>query len=459
MSEPISNNAVAELQPMCSKPERLLSIDVFRGMVIFLMVFVNMVASLGDLPGVGRWMGSAPVSIWRHASAAYDSPVWRGTEDGTRWREATVVARTDSEGRGKTSGRVYDVAVKDVAGKDIQTTVTGVVVEAPKQLRPGAPVIAQWDEGQNRPISFQFPENGCTLVDLVAPFFVFIVGVCIPFSRRSRGARGVWWRHVFSRTFLLIGLGFVDMSLGAGVSYWWGILQAIGLAYLVAACLDYLADFRKGVWVISAICVMTGLAAVLSLNCGWWTFVGNPDLPPFSIRNLTNCDYLRPLNAHCTPWAGLVGYGLCASFGALLGRQFIVPQKGGLIGKVLLCGFVQVCLGLLLQQFIPMSKEEVTVSYAFFTSGLGTLLFVAVYWVVDVRRLRGWTYVFTVFGSNALLAFFLQPIVRITFEKFGLMQFYYNHQGWNAMLWGLIWVFTLWAVVRYCNRRGWYWKI
>src|SRR5450756_1280302 len=76
---------------------------------------------------------------------------------------------------------------------------------------------------------------GLTFTDLVAPFFVFIVGVVLPLSKRRRGSE--WWKHVGTRTGLLIALGVVYISLIFGISYWWGILQAIGVAYFMGAAL------------------------------------------------------------------------------------------------------------------------------------------------------------------------------------------------------------------------------
>ena len=52
---------------------------------------------------------------------------------------------------------------------------------------------------------------GLTFTDLVAPFFVFIVGMVLPLSKRRRGTE--WWKHVGTRTGLLIALGVVYISL------------------------------------------------------------------------------------------------------------------------------------------------------------------------------------------------------------------------------------------------------
>lgn len=52
--------------------------------------------------------------------------------------------------------------------------------------------------------------NGCTLADLVFPFFVFIMGVAIPFSSQ----KGVWnttvFEKVLGRSLRILCLGFAQ---------------------------------------------------------------------------------------------------------------------------------------------------------------------------------------------------------------------------------------------------------
>ncbi len=89
---------------------------------------------------------------------------------------------------------------------------------------------------------------GLTFTDLVAPFFVFIVGMSLTLSKKRRGSE--WWKHVGKRTIMLIVLGviYISLALGSanswgGISYWWGILQAIGIAYFMGAVATLLPNF------------------------------------------------------------------------------------------------------------------------------------------------------------------------------------------------------------------------
>ncbi|MCC5876455.1 MAG: hypothetical protein JJU11_09590, partial [Candidatus Sumerlaeia bacterium] len=140
------------------KKERLLSLDAFRGFTILGMVFVIAVAAgqyqhhPDHLPQKMSWFGSLPVSTWFHADVGYH--LWEAAE-----RER------------------------------LQEEFAGLP-DAPERI---AAAIAEAPESRLKNI-------GLTFTDLIAPWFVFIVGVCVPLSRRKRG--GEWWRHVMSRTLM-----------------------------------------------------------------------------------------------------------------------------------------------------------------------------------------------------------------------------------------------------------------
>lgn len=93
--------------------------------------------------------------------------------------------------------------------------------------------------------------GGIRLADLVFPWFLFCVGVAIPFASASFAKRGLpVWRYdlkALSRAVLLILLGcLIDSSLAKHPILDLGVLQIIGLAYLVGALLYELPSLRRG---------------------------------------------------------------------------------------------------------------------------------------------------------------------------------------------------------------------
>lgn len=125
--------------------------------------------------------------------------------------------------------------------------------------------------------------HGWTPTDLIFPFFLFMVGVAMAYSfaKYTDGAghatRAVWWR-ILRRVALLILLGLalnasgrlIGVPLGYqdawdwGTLRWPGVLQRIGLAYLIASVVVLRAD-RRGRW-IAAATLLTLYTLILKLT-------------------------------------------------------------------------------------------------------------------------------------------------------------------------------------------------
>lgn len=426
------------------KKPRIESLDAFRGFTIFGMIFVIHVAGFRYLPLTFPHFDSAPVSTFKHAGADGAAREWAFWEknkglDTPRYREAVV-----KETLGKCQ---YDVALKDETG----TVFSNVKVVHAKRLHPNDPVIAIYDTGTDTP-RFRGVGNGCTFTDWVAPFFVFIVGICIPLSRQRRGKE--WWKHVGVRTLGLIFLGVVYISLILKVSYWWGILQAIGISYFMGAA--FMVFRPLGRWIVVAVIAI--VHGWMSWNVSWWLELGDASKPFLTIAN-TSGDALRPLTVHCTPWAS-ISYGLITIVGTILGDTLATRDRRKFTLHALAIGIGLSIVGVLLHHFqAPMNKDYVSPAYSIFTSGLGALCFLGFYYVIDVWGFRLWAWPLNVFGANALLAYFMQPVVRIFFQALGFWPFLISKAGWAGMLAGFIWTFVLWVVVLICNKRGIYWKL
>ena len=85
------------------------------------------------------------------------------------------------------------------------------------------------------------PDAGFTIIDLVAPMFVFAIGLTyVPSAKRRLAREGAWkmTQHFVTRFFAILGIGAL-LSAGEialevdGQTINWGVLQAIGVAGLV----------------------------------------------------------------------------------------------------------------------------------------------------------------------------------------------------------------------------------
>ena len=84
------------------------------------------------------------------------------------------------------------------------------------------------------------PWNGLHCWDLVQPFFMFIVGVAMPFSFGKRWQRGDSWRktlrHALSRSALLLFFGWALYCIRPGHLTFelWNVLAQLSFTFLVA---------------------------------------------------------------------------------------------------------------------------------------------------------------------------------------------------------------------------------
>ncbi len=106
--------------------------------------------------------------------------------------------------------------------------------------------------------------NGWTPTDLIFPFFLFIVGVSMAFSFRSRLKRGEsrshLLRHVLWRGLVLFALGlflngFPNQYL---LSSWrvYGVLQRIAICYVVTAVFALCSGRRS--WIVTSVACLAG---------------------------------------------------------------------------------------------------------------------------------------------------------------------------------------------------------
>jgi predicted acyltransferase len=389
------------------------------------MVFVIAVAAENyrPLPQTMSWFGSLPVSTWYHAEVGWEQFV----------EEKKTSGMTDEQ-------------------------------------------IVQLPEAALKNVGF-------TVTDMVAPFFVFIVGIAIPLSKGRRGRE--WWSHVLVRTLMLILAGVVYISLIFGLSWWWGILQAIGVAYFMGAASMKLS--RTGRWM--AIVAVLAFHMAMSHWFAWWLRFGDTPEPFWTISQLHG-SWAKPLTLHCRPWVS-ISYGAMTMIGVLIGEAVAEGRRTEIVRSAIVVGGVFAIAGLALHSIglssgnteLCFNKPDVTASYAMFASGLGAFVFLLLYLVIDVMQVKRWAYVLEVFGRNALLAYFMQIIMRIFFRALHLEPFFagepndtlrqwaslihapvwssflLDKSGYNGMLWGALWTACLWLIVWYCNKREIYWKL
>jgi predicted acyltransferase len=280
--------------------------------------------------------------------------------------------------------------------------------------------------------------NGLTPTDLVFPTFVFVMGVSVVFAMEARLARGdtrakLAW-HTAQRAAILILLGIVVNSFPlfhlAHLRFY-GVLQRIAVCYLVVG-LFYLWDRRAS----------TKVVALLAALVGYWALVrwvpipgiGVPgrDVPFMDIRqNLVswvdrnlfpNHLYLYSPDYNVRDPEGLlsdlpaVGTALMGILtGLWLRTQASIPAKTLGLAAAAAASLV---LGYLWSLEFPLNKNMWTSSFVLVAGGYSLALLALVFWAVEQQGWRkGWTWVWLVFGSNAIAAYMFGELSQSTLQS------------------------------------------
>ena len=315
--------------------------------------------------------------------------------------------------------------------------------------------------------------HGWTPTDLIFPFFLFIVGVAVPFSfgqRLSRGdSRGQLLGHVIRRSLILFALGLFMAAyprFDLGNLRIMGVLQRIGLVYLLAAS-AYLFLGGRG---------RAGLAA--SLLLGYWALLMLVPVPGFGAGDLSPDGnlgaFLDRMILGDRLWRdswdpeGLLST-LPAIATTLLGiftGEWLRSERTlkAKVAGLFVSGVVGIGAGLIWSLAFPINKPLWTSSYVLFTSGAALVLLSVFLWLMEVRGYRAWAKPFIVYGMNAIAVFVASGLVakqmgltRVGPNEVPLKTWFYDHlfASWAGPLNGslffavsyvLIWLAIMWIL-------------
>lgn len=281
------------------------------------------------------------------------------------------------------------------------------------------------------------PDIGLTFADLVAPFFIFAIGLTYGLSWRRRMERDGWGRaagHFFRRWMAIVGIGAIMTSLekayGAGINQLdWGALQSIGVAGLLT-------------------------------------------LPLLGLKK---------------EWRALIGVGMLGLYQFLLDRFFLGivlnSQHGGIIGALGYTGmmilstvladfffgsdrerkwfpwlsFITLAAGIGLWFVIPVSKHRVSASYVVLATGASAVLFWLFHLLSDRLKVR--IRLLEMWGRNPLLLYILQYAVMGVFILPHVAWWNTDAALWLVLLQSLALLVALTFIARFLEKKKWFFTI
>lgn len=325
--------------------------------------------------------------------------------------------------------------------------------------------------------------HGWTPTDLVFPFFLFAVGLAIPYAfagrlARSGGDRRPLYGQIVRRTLILFALG-VFLAWFPFYNVDWpaaripGVLQRIAVVYFFTALAWLHLSPRARAVLLAALLAGYWLAMTLIPVPGH----GAGDLGPQG--NLSAYVDHAVLGRHVWKKApgpgdpeGILGTlpAVATALAGLFAGDWLRSPRSARekLNGMLLWGAAGAAAGLALSPWFPINKNLWTSTYVLFTAGAALLLQAAIYFIVDVKRRDGWAGPFVVFGTNSIFAFvasvFLAKVSRLLHlpggEGITVHEWLYRHlfASWlpdyaASLAWALAFTAVLWGLTAVLYRR------
>lgn len=193
---------------------------------------------------------------------------------------------------------------------------------------------------------------------------------------------------------VLLVLAFIyrggEQGLELFAPQWWGILGLIGWAYLVSGLITVIA--KNNFYII--------LVA--------WIF--------FSVLSMLSCADLIPSFLSFIPNAILGGTLTSLTIGgvlvALIFKHYRSRQDDkGLAGVLILISAMLIGLSVVTRPYWGLSKLSATPAWLFLCSAFTILAFLVVYWVADIKRKEHWFDVIKPAGTDTLLCYLIPYFV------------------------------------------------
>ena len=297
--------------------------------------------------------------------------------------------------------------------------------------------------------------HGLHFWDLIQPFFMFIVGVAIPFAVANRQKKGdsdqTIFNHALKRAFLLLFFGWALYCIDAGRIVWrfQNVLAQLSVTYLVAF-LIMRKSFSFQLIFSLAVLLLTDLAyrffPVEGFNHPWVPYENLGAWVNNKIEGVDKASIWASLNAIPTI-AHTVWGVLC---GLLLMSDRPVKKK---IEVLLIAGVSWLVVGYALDwlNITPIIKKIATSSFVFASGGWSILALCFSYWLIDVRKQfqRGSDF-FIIVGMNSIFIYLFMHVggANIISQMFTPFTKAFFSRG-GELITGIITSLLVWAALWY----------
>jgi len=249
--------------------------------------------------------------------------------------------------------------------------------------------------------------HGLNFWDLVQPFFMFIVGVALPFSSSKRLSRGdsksQLLKHAIQRSLLMLLFGWMLYCIMPGrITFrFQNVLAQLSVAYILAFLV-----MNYDVWKqVSFSFFLIGITELLYRTFSVDGF-NQPFVPGKNFGSYIDLAISGELSDG--NWVSFNAIPTTAHviWGVLAGKLLIGDKKPYQKIKLLVIfGGIGLILGFGVDSYTPIIKRIATSSFVIVSGGWCLLALALSYWVIDVLKIQKWSTIFAIVGMNPLFIY------------------------------------------------------
>lgn len=374
------------------KGNRVLAIDIMRGLTLFLMLFVN------DLyvPGVPSWLV--------HTKADFDG---MGLADwvfpGFLFMVGMAVPFA-IQGRIKKGENDAQILVH-IFVRTISLLCIGVLMMNTSRLNPEISGIS---------------ENLWALLMYISVFLVWNqygkLNHFVVYSLKGAGILGIIILAAVFRSGTPEDVKWLQPG-------WWGILGLIGWGYFVAALVYFIAK-----------------ESILKTTFFWVLFLTFNILSQLGLTN--SLDPVKPVlgviiggNVPLIVISGLIFSLILRNTGK---REIFII--GGLV-----LGIVVLASGFVLRNWFIISKIKGTPSWAMICNGISIVVFMLLYFIIDILGRNKWANILKPAGQNSLTTYLAPDILYHLIWMFSIPVLFYKQSElqWVVVSGSVVWAFAM----------------
>jgi len=311
--------------------------------------------------------------------------------------------------------------------------------------------------------------NGLHFWDLIQPFFMFIVGVAIPFAVANRLKKGDSLdeirKHALKRAFLLLFFGWALYFTAAGtlVFRFQNVLAQLSVTYLVAFLIRN-RSFRFQLIFTLVILLLIDLAyrffPVEGFNHPWVNFENLGAWFNNKIEGVEKASEWATLN--------LVSTTSHTVWGVLCGKLLMSDRSPSKKIQILIVAGVSALIigySLDLLNITPIIKKIATTSFVFASGGWTILALCFSYWLIDVKKkFSAGSKFFIIVGMNSLFIYLFfhiggADLIRKVVAPFSKPLFSWGGELTVAIITSLIVWAALWYICYWLYKNKLFIKI